>query len=186
MAVDFDNRLYLIAEHYEDFYSVEDAATQILKLERALPKNNPRDVVPQLRFAGPQLWVRENADGATTDDSLAAQFAKYGIHFTQASDNMTSAAAATREAMARETLKIVRPACPNTVRVIPEIDYEPGGGQSKAGYEGFDQNGEVSVAYALMYLVMHCYHPNLPQPKPTGWRQQLRKPQRGGIRFHKN
>lgn len=187
MAIDFDGRMYLISEYYKYFFSLEETVTEIFKLERSLPKNNPRDMVPQLRLAGENMWIRkEKKESATTDDSLAAQFAKYGIHFTQASDNVTSAAAATRKAMTQETLKIVRPACPNTVRVIPEIDYEPGGGQSKTGYEGFDQNGEVSVAYALMYLVMHCYHPNLPQQKPIGWRQQLRKPQRGGIRFHNN
>ena len=186
MAVDFEQRLHLIAEHYEAFYSIETTVEAIKAIEKKLPRNSPRDTVPQLRLAGAELWAKENKDGAHTDDSIASVFSRHGIYFTQASDDSVSGWAATRDVMATGKLKIVRPECPNTVRTIPEIDYEPSGsGQRRSGYENIDESGETSAAHALRMLVLHAYKPTAPTPKPTGWRAEL-KPQRrgGGIKFH--
>lgn len=186
MAVDFDNRLHLIAEYYADFYSVNDTVNAIKAIESKLPRGSARDSVPQLRLAGAELWAKENKDGAATDDALADVFARHGIYFTQASDDTISGWAAVRDALATGALKIVRPACPNTARTLPEIDYEPSGsGQRKGGYENIDENAETAAAHAVRMLALHAYRPSLPPAKQTGWRDEIKRSSRGGvIKFH--
>lgn len=189
MAVDFEQRLHLIAEYYSEFYSINDTVNAIKAIEKNLPRNSPRDNVPHLRLAGAELWARESSDGAATDDSLADVFARHGIYFTQASADTVSGWAAVRDVMATGKLKIVRAACPNTVRTLPEIDYEPSGsGQRKSGYENINENAETAAAHAIRMLVMHAYQPSVSQqPRQKGWRDEIRGGSRNGvIKFHNN
>lgn len=181
MGVDFNGSMYVIGEYYDDFFSVDDAAREIKRLEKIIPVPNKIT----LRFGGHQLWTRETNHGAITDDSLSDLFARHGLYFTKASDSIVNAAIATREAMANKKLKIIRQACPNLIRALLDVDYAPGS-HGKFGYENLDMTGEVSPVLALFYLVMHCYQPEKQQVALKGWRKHLAARTTAGIRFHNN
>lgn len=182
MAVDFNGDMYVIGEWYDEFYSVADTVNEIIKLKGAYGgtfSNIPLPVATEL--AWPKLWVdgennRTKNNTPNTDDSIAMLFSKHGISFIPANDNLVSGWGTMREMFTQRKIKIVRDLCPNTLRTIPELDYEPLSAQRKTGSEDVESNAETSAAHALRMLVMHVYEPTPPTEQTTGWRKKHLKP----------